>query len=65
MDFRYFIFEYGGGFIRDSVNDKILGFEGICDCLNEQQRMIDDLKEENEKLKNKLNEEYIKEHSIK
>lgn len=40
MGFRYFIFELGGGFIRDSTNDKILGFEEICNRLNEQQDTI-------------------------
>lgn len=40
MGFRYFIFELGGGFIRDSTNNKILGFEEICNRLNEQQDII-------------------------
>ena len=38
--------------------------EYIVDALNELGDEIDKLKEENEQLKNRLNDEYIKEHSI-
>lgn len=59
MGFRYFIFELGDGFIRDSTDDKILGFEEICNRLNEQQTTITALKEENDILKQKLRKNYI------
>ena len=51
--------------IEDTITQSQYSIYGIVDLVNEQQATIQSLKEENEQLKNKLNEEYIKERSIK